>query len=106
MYRILGAISYFLLYAVIRGFLFYFLSVIRITSYKRVTKIFGTVRIDYLLFLGVLVLSLAGLPPTIGFSMKWVIILVLCSMKSFVVVSFLVLGSLLRLYYYSCLAFS
>lgn len=69
-YRILGMISYFLLYAVIRSFLFYFLSVVRITSYKRVCKMFGTVSIDYLLFLGILMLSLAGLPPTIGFSIK------------------------------------
>lgn len=105
-YRILRAVIYFLLYAVIRRFLFYFLSVVRITSYKRVCKIFGTVRIDYLLFLGILILRLAGLPPTIGFSIKWAVVLVVCSIKGFQTIIVLILGSLLRLYYYTCLAFS
>lgn len=53
-YSILRAVSYFLLYAIIIRFLVYFLSVIRLTSCERVSKMFGTVRIDYLVFLRLL----------------------------------------------------
>lgn len=106
MYSILRAISYFILYFIIIRFLVYFLSVIRVTSCERVSKIFGTVRIDYLLFLRLLWLRLAGLPPTIGFAIKWAVFLGVCSGGGLFTVVFLVLGSLLRLYYYGCLAFS
>ena len=44
---------------------------------------FGTVGIEYLLFLGVLMLRLAGLPPTIGFAMKWAVFLPVCSSQGF-----------------------
>nr|YP_009332126.1 NADH dehydrogenase subunit 2 [Californiconus californicus]APH08600.1 NADH dehydrogenase subunit 2 [Californiconus californicus] len=54
----------------------------------------------------ILLLSLAGLPPLLGFVSKWLIIQISTSSSMLSVVLFLILGSLLSLYYYLSLLFS
>lgn len=103
-FRVVGAVVYFVLYAVIMGLLFYFLAVFEVGNYLILLKGVRGVRVKQLLILSILLITLAGLPPTIGFSMKWAVIsaVVLCSPIS---ASLLLIGSTLRLYYYSCLRF-
>lgn len=96
---------YFIIYLVIVGFLFYFLSVIEVNSYKGLLKGFRGVRVKLIVILRLFLLTLAGLPPTVGFSMKWAIFLGVVSAKGFLAMGVLVAGTLLSLYYYICIRF-
>lgn len=95
---------YFVLYFMIMGLLFWYLKVIEVRRYGGLAKGYRGVRVKYLLVLSVMFLTLGGLPPTIGFSIKWSVFLrvVNCSL---IVSGVLILGSLLSLYYYRCLRF-
>lgn len=105
MYNITSAVVYFIIYLVIAGFLFYFLSVIEINSYKGLLKGFRGIRVKLIIILRLSLLTLAGLPPTVGFSMKWAIFLGVVSAKGFLAIRVLVVGTLLSLYYYICMSF-
>lgn len=102
--RVVGAVLYFVIYGLINCFLFYYLYVVEVRNYCSLLKNFSGVRVKQLLVLRLLLMRLAGLPPTVGFSMKWAVILVAASYSIFVV-GILMVGSVLRLYYYSCLRF-
>lgn len=104
MFRVVRVVFYFFMYAVIRGFLFYYLSVIEVGSYCALLKGISGVRVKQLLLLSLLLMTLAGLPPTVGFSMKWAVVSVVALHSRFGV-GLLLVGSILRLYYYSCLRF-
>lgn len=104
MFRVVRVILYFILYAFIRSFLFYLLSVVEVRSYYSLLKGIRGVRVKQLLLLSLLLITLAGLPPTVGFSMKWAIVSVV-ALHRMVGVGLLLVGSVLRLYYYSCLRF-
>lgn len=54
----------------------------------------------------VLLLSLGGLPPLLGFISKWLVVLVGRARPFFRVLFFIILGSLMRLFYYLRLFFS
>lgn len=73
--------------------LFYFLGCQGLGRRREIKGIFG-------FFVIVGFLSLGGLPPITGFVPKWVGLQLVCSSSSFFLLGFLVVGSLLRLYYY------
>jgi len=50
--------------------------------------------------LGIILLSLAGIPPLTGFIGKWIGLMVLSNGKIYVVGFVLLIGSLLNLFYY------
>lgn len=104
-YNITSAVVYFFIYFIIVGFLFYFLSVIEVNSYRGLLKGFRGVRVKLIIILGLSLLTLAGLPPTVGFSMKWAVFLGVVSAKGFLAIRVLVAGTLLSLYYYVCISF-
>lgn len=61
---VVGGVFYFIMYFFIMAFLFYLLSIIEL---RRCRSLKGS---RYLWFLGLGFLTLAGLPPRVGFSMK------------------------------------
>lgn len=69
-FRFLGVAVYFFLYFIVRGFLFCLLSVVEAWSYGRLTKGFRGAKAKYLWLLRLGFLTLAGLPPGVGFSIK------------------------------------
>lgn len=104
-YRVVSAVVYFFLYFIVRGFLFCLLSAVEVWSYGRLSKGFRGVRVKYLWFLRLGFLTLAGLPPRVGFSIKWCVFWAVLSAGGFYTIVGLVVGSLLRLYYYMCIRF-
>lgn len=104
-FRFLGVVVYLLLYSIVRGFLFCLLSAVEARSYGRLSKGFRGMKAKYLWLLRLGFLTLAGLPPGVGFSMKWCVFWVVLSAGGFYTMVGLVSGSLLRLYYYMCIRF-
>ena len=98
-YRPVGAVIYFCLYRIITGVLIYHLSAVEINSYEFSLKGFRRVRVNKLLVLRVLMLTLGGLPPTLGFSIKWVVVCRVASFSPFYAFV-LVFGSFVNLCYY------
>lgn len=70
MYSVVGMMVYLALYSLIRFFLFYYLSAVEVSSYEGLLKGFSGVRVKELRVLGLLIVVLAGLPPTVGFAIK------------------------------------
>lgn len=104
-YRFSRVVFYFVVYSLIAVILFYMLYVVELDSYLRLAKGFRLLDVKFLGVLALLLVTLAGLPPTAGFAMKWSIIINVLP-ESPLVLAFLVGGSLLRLYYYLCVRFS
>lgn len=103
-FSVFSFVIYFVVYALVRIFLFYQLSSIEVNRYSSLLSGFGLRGGRELVTLRLLILTLAGLPPTIGFSIKWSILFAV-RVYSFIIALFLVLGSLITLYFYSCLSF-
>nr|YP_010545682.1 NADH dehydrogenase subunit 2 [Mopalia retifera]UYG48478.1 NADH dehydrogenase subunit 2 [Mopalia retifera] len=57
-------------------------------------------------YLVLMLLSLGGMPPLLGFFSKWLILMGLLSFNNVVIGGILVLGSMVSLYYYLVLSFS
>nr|DBA44225.1 TPA_asm: NADH dehydrogenase subunit 2 [Cyathermia naticoides] len=57
-------------------------------------------------FVIILLLSLGGIPPLLGFVPKWMVISLASSTDMFITLGFLILGSLISLFYYLSLTFS
>lgn len=93
-----------MIYSIVAIILFYFLSLTELNSYSRLSKGFRVTRAKSLRILALLLVTLAGLPPTIGFAMKWSIFVRILPEAPLVLI-FLVLGSLISLYYYLCIGF-
>nr|YP_009755012.1 NADH dehydrogenase subunit 2 [Lepidozona coreanica]QIP53378.1 NADH dehydrogenase subunit 2 [Lepidozona coreanica] len=53
-----------------------------------------------------MILSMGGMPPMIGFFMKWMVLSILISVKMVLVSAVLIVGSVIGLYYYLILMFS
>lgn len=104
-YSVTCCICYFIIYTIISVILFFVLRVVEVVRYSSLRKSYSLVDVKLLRVLVFLLVSLAGLPPTLGFAMKWSVFLAVLP-NSFVVLGILVFGSLLRLYYYLCLGFS
>lgn len=100
-YRVVRVLCYFVIYSIIVGFMFYVLSYVELGRYENLSKGFGVIDVKFLGFLVVLLITLAGLPPTLGFAIKWSVFLGVVA-RCPVALVFLLVGSLLRLYYYLC----
>nr|AUJ21417.1 NADH dehydrogenase subunit 2 [Chaetopleura apiculata] len=57
-------------------------------------------------YISMMILSMGGMPPMLGFFMKWAVLLKLILMKMVTMTIFLIIGSMVSLYYYLVLSFS
>jgi len=96
------AITYFIFYVVIISPIFLQINKINLTSSTHI-KTFNT-NTSYII-LPILILSLGGLPPLLGFVPKLLTIIIL-SCTSISVLIILILGSLINLYFYLNILFS
>lgn len=103
-YTVVGMAMYFFLYSFIRLMLFYYLSLAEAGSYCGLLKGFSGVAVKDLQLLGLMLVTLAGLPPTVGFAIKWCLFAPI-SLERVFVSGVLILGSLLGVYFYRCLGF-
>nr|YP_009470500.1 NADH dehydrogenase subunit 2 [Indothais lacera]AVF96928.1 NADH dehydrogenase subunit 2 [Indothais lacera] len=95
---------YLFVYVLVSLFMFISLWSSDLSTMKNISSLknFGFMHMSIMLFL----LSLGGLPPLLGFVSKWLVILVSSGNKLFFVLFFLILGSLMSLFYYLNLFFS
>nr|YP_010400320.1 NADH dehydrogenase subunit 2 [Drupa morum]UQS76019.1 NADH dehydrogenase subunit 2 [Drupa morum] len=95
---------YLLVYIVVSAFMFISLLKVNMGSMKNISSLkdFGVIQVSIMLFL----LSLGGLPPLLGFLSKWLVILVSSGNAFTSFLFFLILGSLMSLFYYLSLFFS
>nr|YP_010688223.1 NADH dehydrogenase subunit 2 [Pillucina pisidium (Dunker, 1860)]WBR65417.1 NADH dehydrogenase subunit 2 [Pillucina pisidium (Dunker, 1860)] len=97
-----SGVCYFLLYSLLTGVFFILLSYMNLEGYQSLGGSFSPVSIGVLLLMSSFLVGMAGMPPTIGFAMKWSVFLALLP-DWCVLLSLLVVGSLLSLYYYLCM---
>lgn len=102
--RPVRGVCYFLLYSVLVVLLFFCLSYMDLYRFRRLGKGFGVPSVGILSCLALSLVRLAGMPPTIGFAIKWSVFITILP-EFYLVLLFLVLGSLVRLYYYLCVIF-
>nr|YP_010400359.1 NADH dehydrogenase subunit 2 [Indothais javanica]UQS76058.1 NADH dehydrogenase subunit 2 [Indothais javanica] len=95
---------YLFVYVLVSLFMFISLWASDLSTMKDINSLknFSFMQMSIMLFL----LSLGGLPPLLGFVSKWLVILVSSSNSLFFVLFFLILGSLMSLFYYLSLFFS
>nr|WNO19121.1 NADH dehydrogenase subunit 2 [Concholepas concholepas] len=95
---------YLLVYVLVSLFMFISLWGADLAIMKDISSLknFGFLQMSVMLFL----LSLGGLPPLLGFVSKWLVILVSSGNVFLSVLFFLILGSLMSLFYYLSLFFS
>nr|YP_002213591.1 NADH dehydrogenase subunit 2 [Rapana venosa]ABV66271.1 NADH dehydrogenase subunit 2 [Rapana venosa]AIM46742.1 NADH dehydrogenase subunit 2 [Rapana venosa]UYK51671.1 NADH dehydrogenase subunit 2 [Rapana venosa] len=95
---------YLLIYVLVSVFMFVSLWGADMSTMKDISSLknFSFVQMSVMLFL----LSLGGLPPLLGFVSKWLVILVSSGNALLFVLFFLILGSLMSLFYYLSLFFS
>lgn len=105
MYRVISFMIYYCIYFLVMWVLLFLLSLLEVRSYKSLSKGFRGVGVKYLMPLALALLTLAGLPPTVGFSIKWAVFWGIVSAGGYYTIVTLMVGSLLRLYYYICMAF-
>ena len=100
-----GMKVYFLIYIFISLTVFSAIWTLNTPNTKRLTRltVFHPVSLNAVM---VILLSLAGLPPLVGFISKWIVLLVSRSSSLFPLLGLLVLGSLISLFYYLSLYFS
>jgi len=96
------SITYFSIYSLISISLFYLLFIINKKELVTLNSIYPIKPSIILIFI-ILLLSLGGLPPLVGFFPKWI---VLYSINSIPTTFFLISGSLLNLFYYLNIRFS
>lgn len=97
--------TYFLIYTIISLSLFSTLWLLNTSSIKRLRNlVLSNTRAAFTLI--IIMLSLAGLPPLVGFISKWVVILSTTLSVYWLLVFILLLGSVISLFYYLTLYFS
>ena len=96
---------YFLIYSLISLGMFLRLSVLDVSNMKTLSSISNRVYLGSIAFV-VILLSLGGLPPLLGFIAKWLIFSASVSQRIRGLLIILILGSLIRLFYYLSLFFS
>nr|YP_009378352.1 NADH dehydrogenase subunit 2 [Solemya velesiana]ARH10784.1 NADH dehydrogenase subunit 2 [Solemya velesiana] len=104
MFNYTSMIIYFIIYFTISVFLFYFLWLKEKSQFRQLSYSSFSNLNEKMLF-SVLILSLGGLPPLIGFAGKWLIITELFLVEPTILI-FLILGSLISLFYYLMLFFT
>nr|AIL54769.1 NADH dehydrogenase subunit 2 [Siboglinum ekmani] len=98
------SLSYFMFYSLLLFPLLITIYLNNISSNKQMFNMFFLYKSYYFLFV-ILLLSLGGLPPFLGFFPKWFSIMFLINNNMFLLLSFLILGSMINLYYYLMLLF-
>lgn len=101
----ISGVSYFLLYSLLVRLLFFLLGYLDFSRFSRLGGGFRVSSVSAFTCLSLCMVRLAGMPPTIGFSIKWSVFLGMLP-GLYTVLAMLVLGSLMRLYYYLCVIFS
>ena len=96
---------YFLIYVLVSLTVFLGMWALNASSTKRLTGLIAFHSAS-LLAVMVMLMSLAGLPPLLGFISKWIVLLSAASSSLFPLLGLLVLGSLISLFYYLSLYFS
>lgn len=97
--------TYFIIYLLISFTVFIAIWVLNIPNAKTLTNLMAPHNAGILAVM-IILLSLAGLPPLLGFISKWVVLLVSALSAIYPLVGLLVLGSVIRLFYYLSLYFS
>jgi len=97
--------AYFLIYLVISLTVFVAIWTLDIPNAKTLASL-TIYQGATILAIIVILLSLAGLPPLLGFISKWVVLIVSATSSLYPLLGLLVLGSLMRLFYYLSLYFS
>lgn len=98
-------ITYFLFYTFLNLSIVYIFNNFKLFNVNQTFKIFNTNKfINVSLF--VLLLSLGGLPPFLGFIPKWIIIELLIKRNNFVLLVFILFITLITLYFYLRLTYS
>lgn len=100
-----GIKVYFLIYVLVSITIFSAIWALNTNNAKRLAGLMSF-HSGNLLAVMVMLLSLAGLPPLVGFISKWIVLLVSASRSFFPLVGLLILGSLMSLFYYLSLYFS
>jgi len=101
--RIVVMVIYFIIYFIVSFILFYFLWLKEKNQIRQLRTMELELRGGKLLF-SILILSLGGFPPLLGFIGKWLVITELFIVEP-VVLFFLLVGSLISLFYYLSLFF-
>nr|YP_010400294.1 NADH dehydrogenase subunit 2 [Purpura persica]UQS75993.1 NADH dehydrogenase subunit 2 [Purpura persica] len=95
---------YLIVYVFVSLFMFLSLWAVDLGNMKNISSLknFSFMQMSIMLFL----LSLGGLPPLLGFVSKWLVIMISSTDIFLLVLFFLILGSLMSLFYYLSLFFS
>jgi len=90
--------SYYLIYSFIRIGIIFLLSIypVKLVNLRR----FGRIPNFFILLLGLRFLSLAGLPPFLGFYSKLIVLICIVGANKFLFAAILIIGSLINLFYY------
>lgn len=102
-YNVASIVIYFAIYFLISVFLFYYLWIKEKSQTRQLSTSSFRSTNEKLVF-RTLILSLGGLPPLLGFVGKWLILTELFNIEPLILI-FLILGSLIRLFYYLLLFF-
>nr|YP_009378326.1 NADH dehydrogenase subunit 2 [Solemya elarraichensis]ARH10758.1 NADH dehydrogenase subunit 2 [Solemya elarraichensis] len=103
-YNVASMVIYFAIYFLISVFLFYYLWIKEKSQTRQLSTSSFRSTNEKLVF-STLILSLGGLPPLLGFVGKWLILTELFNIEPLILM-FLILGSLISLFYYLLLFFS
>nr|UJM44105.1 NADH dehydrogenase subunit 2 [Pseudolycoriella hygida] len=96
---------YFLIYSILNISLIFMMKMFNIFYLSQIFSFFmKNSIIKYSFFM--MILSLGGLPPFLGFAPKWMIIQSLIFMNFYLLVLFMILMSLITIYYYLKISFS
>nr|QIZ12655.1 NADH dehydrogenase subunit 2 [Callochiton steinenii] len=96
---------YFFVYSLISVSIFIFLHSQNVSFNNQFFSIFMNMKSNYF-FMFLMILSMGGMPPMVGFFMKWVVLMSLV-LENYIFIAFiLVMSSTLSLYYYLNLCFS
>ena len=97
--------TYFLIYLLVSFTIFLRVWALNTPNSKTLTSLAAQPKSSTLSVI-VMLLSLAGLPPLLGFISKWVVLLVSANRGLYPLLGLLVVGSVIRLFYYLSLYFS
>ena len=100
----LSTIVYFMLYRILIAPIFYSIYKINSKTVSQINRRSNKYKLQYM-FIPIIFLSLGGLPPLTGFFPKWITIY-LISPRSYILLLFLIAGSLINLYFYLNIIFS
>nr|YP_010977224.1 NADH dehydrogenase subunit 2 [Siboglinum plumosum]WNZ34611.1 NADH dehydrogenase subunit 2 [Siboglinum plumosum] len=96
--------SYFFMYSLLLTPLLLMATFFNMKSNNQLFSLFSSNKLFFFTF-SILILSLGGLPPLLGFFPKWLTIYYLANTNTLLIMCVLIFGSLINLYYYLMLIF-